>query len=140
MLRVSEFSDTAVSPHTAVSSSSLGMSFCGLRSRCSSTRNAFGSTGNTSPAFTIENSRSRTSASPNLKTNDLPAITSPSWLDLTRAERVHSGSEEHTSELQSPCNLVRRLLLEEKKKEKPAPSQVFPRPQDRHDADCPVRR
>src|ERR1039457_4061113 len=27
------------------------------------------------------------------------------------------GSEEHTSELQSPCNLVCRLLLEKKKKE-----------------------
>src|SRR2546426_6722701 len=27
-------------------------------------------------------------------------------------------SEEHTSELQSPCNLVCRLLLEKKKKEK----------------------
>src|SRR2546426_9202909 len=31
----------------------------------------------------------------------------------------HSGrSEEHTSELQSPCNLVCRLLLEKKKKSK----------------------
>src|SRR2546426_9044745 len=28
-------------------------------------------------------------------------------------------SEEHTSELQSPCNLVCRLLLEKKKKVKP---------------------
>src|SRR2546426_3622204 len=28
-------------------------------------------------------------------------------------------SEEHTSELQSPCNLVCRLLLEKKKKEQP---------------------
>src|SRR2546426_12623130 len=36
-------------------------------------------------------------------------------------ERVlppHSRSEEHTSELQSPCNLVCRLLLEKKKKKK----------------------
>src|SRR5256885_17081932 len=37
------------------------------------------------------------------------------------AERAHRGlfgerSEEHTSELQSPCNLVCRLLLEKKKK------------------------
>src|SRR2546426_8930254 len=31
-------------------------------------------------------------------------------------------SEEHTSELQSPCNLVCRLLLEKKKKTRPAPS------------------
>src|SRR5256885_8321863 len=29
--------------------------------------------------------------------------------------RVRSRSEEHTSELQSPCNLVCRLLLEKKK-------------------------
>src|SRR5256885_12956831 len=31
-------------------------------------------------------------------------------------------SEEHTSELQSPCNLVCRLLLEKKKKYKPPAS------------------
>src|SRR2546426_9319065 len=30
----------------------------------------------------------------------------------------HPRSEEHTSELQSPCNLVCRLLLEKKKKQK----------------------
>src|SRR2546426_4966373 len=54
-------------------------------------------------------------------------------LDLVRAAAarqpglrpvVHGGragvrrSEEHTSELQSPCNLVCRLLLEKKKKKK----------------------
>src|SRR2546426_9256585 len=33
--------------------------------------------------------------------------------DITRKEMVRS--EEHTSELQSPCNLVCRLLLEKKK-------------------------
>src|SRR5688500_2161032 len=32
--------------------------------------------------------------------------------------RLRSRSEEHTSELQSPCNLVCRLLLEKKKKKK----------------------
>src|SRR5256885_8759194 len=32
---------------------------------------------------------------------------------------VVQRSEEHTSELQSPCNLVCRLLLEKKKKEPP---------------------
>src|SRR5256885_4179161 len=33
------------------------------------------------------------------------------------AGHIHGGrSEEHTSELQSPCNLVCRLLLEKKKK------------------------
>src|SRR5256885_11355944 len=31
-------------------------------------------------------------------------------------------SEEHTSELQSPCNLVCRLLLEKKKNTTPAPT------------------
>src|SRR5256885_7577825 len=33
----------------------------------------------------------------------------------TRAAAAPSRSEEHTSELQSPCNLVCRLLLEKKK-------------------------
>src|SRR5256885_10764574 len=32
------------------------------------------------------------------------------------AGRLQARSEEHTSELQSPCNLVCRLLLEKKKK------------------------
>src|SRR5256885_13040750 len=32
------------------------------------------------------------------------------------APRASARSEEHTSELQSPCNLVCRLLLEKKKK------------------------
>src|SRR5256885_12047343 len=33
-----------------------------------------------------------------------------------RFQRCRNRSEEHTSELQSPCNLVCRLLLEKKKK------------------------
>src|SRR5256885_14496928 len=37
--------------------------------------------------------------------------------------RFESRSEEHTSELQSPCNLVCRLLLEKKKKTNQAPAQ-----------------
>src|SRR2546426_7759410 len=38
--------------------------------------------------------------------------------DTDRSDRRDAGnrSEEHTSELQSPCNLVCRLLLEKKKK------------------------
>src|SRR2546426_2162187 len=36
---------------------------------------------------------------------------------VTAQDRVFR-SEEHTSELQSPCNLVCRLLLEKKKKKK----------------------
>src|ERR1039457_7704663 len=34
--------------------------------------------------------------------------------EFKRAERCVMRSEEHTSELQSPCNLVCRLLLEKK--------------------------
>src|SRR3989454_7455040 len=37
-------------------------------------------------------------------------------LRLSRGQRMGVRSEEHTSELQSPCNLVCRLLLEKKKK------------------------
>src|SRR3989454_4623702 len=36
---------------------------------------------------------------------------------LTEALITEARSEEHTSELQSPCNLVCRLLLEKKKNE-----------------------
>src|SRR3989454_5472986 len=41
-------------------------------------------------------------------------------LDSQMLERAATAkrSEEHTSELQSPCNLVCRLLLEKKKKKK----------------------
>src|SRR2546426_3465300 len=42
------------------------------------------------------------------------------WIHLGRSpsRNVASGrSEEHTSELQSPCNLVCRLLLEKKKRQ-----------------------
>src|SRR5256885_7272870 len=35
--------------------------------------------------------------------------------DVAFARAVATRSEEHTSELQSPCNLVCRLLLEKKK-------------------------
>src|SRR5256885_8290514 len=34
---------------------------------------------------------------------------------LDQGAVIHARSEEHTSELQSPCNLVCRLLLEKKK-------------------------
>src|SRR6266566_411392 len=48
------------------------------------------------------------------------------WIDPSRRAYFRapirgwpkSRSEEHTSELQSPCNLVCRLLLEKKKKKK----------------------
>src|SRR5205807_4396653 len=40
------------------------------------------------------------------------------WSRNENGERDGLRSEEHTSELQSPCNLVCRLLLEKKKKKK----------------------
>src|SRR5205807_8764877 len=36
--------------------------------------------------------------------------------EATQTDNAEDRSEEHTSELQSPCNLVCRLLLEKKKK------------------------
>src|SRR5256885_8588904 len=45
--------------------------------------------------------------------------------DLLRRSRSKSNrSEEHTSELQSPCNLVCRLLLEKKKNNNPVALQL----------------
>src|SRR5256885_7795481 len=41
-------------------------------------------------------------------------------------------SEEHTSELQSPCNLVCRLLLEKKKSCQTEPRASAPDPRDAH--------
>src|SRR2546426_8153554 len=53
----------------------------------------------------------------------------PQQLDLLAVR-----SEEHTSELQSPCNLVCRLLLEKKKKNKlkshPSDALICNRPRD----------
>src|SRR2546426_5170632 len=46
-----------------------------------------------------------------------PSLARLSDLDLrAKADEFKKRSEEHTSELQSPCNLVCRLLLEKKKK------------------------
>src|SRR2546426_8118895 len=46
---------------------------------------------------------------------------------------LRGRSEEHTSELQSPCNLVCRLLLEKKKK-------IAHPPRIRYGSPSPVRR
>src|SRR2546426_1944790 len=54
--------------------------------------------------------------------NDLLPADADAALEFTVVDRARAGtawayrSEEHTSELQSPCNLVCRLLLEKKKK------------------------
>src|SRR5256885_2971969 len=42
-----------------------------------------------------------------------------------RVGRPWQRSEEHTSELQSPCNLVCRLLLEKKKRNNPRHSRAY---------------
>src|SRR2546426_12638994 len=38
------------------------------------------------------------------------------WVNRSPKKMLETRSEEHTSELQSPCNLVCRLLLEKKNK------------------------
>src|SRR5256885_5506416 len=47
---------------------------------------------------------------------DSPASHSHPASEPESREQENARSEEHTSELQSPCNLVCRLLLEKKKK------------------------
>src|SRR2546426_8334819 len=47
----------------------------------------------------------------------VPELQVPDFIHLVDVGYLQLGrSEEHTSELQSPCNLVCRLLLEKKKK------------------------
>src|SRR5256885_13093026 len=58
------------------------------------------------------------------------------------ASPPHRRSEEHTSELQSPCNLVCRLLLEKKKKKKQTEPRDITRPaisRVNHDSNSTVR-
>src|SRR5256885_5959510 len=43
-------------------------------------------------------------------------MSSAGWRQASNRCRSNSRSEEHTSELQSPCNLACRLLLEKNKK------------------------
>src|SRR2546426_6090963 len=50
-------------------------------------------------------------------TRELAAAELGHGVPLQHGVKWSSRSEEHTSELQSPCNLVCRLLLEKKKKE-----------------------
>src|SRR5256885_11206471 len=73
-----------------------------------------------------------------------------SWLEKLLPAKIQQTnptdrhrSEEHTSELQSPCNLVCRLLLE-KKKTQPAQNsrqrlQCLPIQVSRHSVSCSVR-
>src|SRR3989454_7260073 len=54
-------------------------------------------------------------ASVTTRVSKKPIVTSA--MELTSKSPYILRSEEHTSELQSPCNLVCRLLLEKKKKQ-----------------------
>src|SRR5256885_10601059 len=47
---------------------------------------------------------------------DRLALIEPLGTRLDQRQAIADRSEEHTSELQSPCNIVCRLLLEKKKK------------------------
>src|SRR2546426_4724488 len=76
------------------------------------------------PYTTLFRSRrsSTRSRGPCSRPGTTPIPTGPRLITPT-ATTPHGGatrrSEEHTSELQSPCNLVCRLLLEKKKKLRP---------------------
>src|SRR5256885_6244933 len=65
-----------------------------------------------------------------LKTRDLMRLVPGTSVDTIERCSGHNGtygvkrSEEHTSELQSPCNLVCRLLLEKKKNRRKPPQCV----------------
>src|SRR5256885_7205122 len=60
--------------------------------------------------------RPESSALDDLAAQTVAAVIIDSFRDGVRHENDVNRSEEHTSELQSPCNLVCRLLLEKKKK------------------------
>src|SRR5256885_6203333 len=67
---------------------------------------------------------------------DLRAIdkvfTSSGLDSATSSDRIMERSEEHTSELQSPCNLVCRLLLEKKHRHDLAHHPILARPRLKH--------
>src|SRR5256885_9006351 len=58
------------------------------------------------------------------------------WRNGRRITRGRRRSEEHTSELQSPCNLVCRLLLEKKKLLLDPSTQTVDVPRIRHFVTC----
>src|SRR5256885_6964080 len=66
-----------------------------------------------SPILFVQGSRDALCPLPDLE-RVRAAMTAPSALHVVQGG--NHRSEEHTSELQSPCNLVCRLLLEKKKK------------------------
>src|SRR5256885_9395565 len=58
----------------------------------------------------------------------------------TRGSRTRTRSEEHTSELQSPCNIVCRLLLEKKKKKEQFSKSQRPEVYYKLQSDCHLHR
>src|SRR5256885_6875292 len=56
----------------------------------------------------------------------VPDPVRPQQIDSQRRLGVAKRSEEHTSELQSPCNLVCRLLLEKKNKRRTELTALLP--------------
>src|SRR2546426_1801624 len=75
----------------------------------------------------------------NFSSADTPLVGSSSSRILGLATMVSAisssfltRSEEHTSELQSPCNLVCRLLLEKKKEESPTAHRLLEGPEVHH--------
>src|SRR5256885_11426983 len=68
------------------------------------------------PYTTLFRSRSTVTPLEVVELGDLVALHERAGIELRVLDRLLPRSEEHTSELQSPCNLVCRLLLEKKKK------------------------
>src|SRR6266516_5914243 len=70
------------------------------------------------PSAVTASSRQERTATPSSRTVQAPQTpcSQPTWVPVSR--RSWRRSEEHTSELQSPYDLVCRLLLEKKKKQK----------------------
>src|SRR5256885_7478010 len=66
---------------------------------------------------------------PSLRSISMRMISLPR-LSTSNGEENDRRSEEHTSELQSPCNLVCRLLLEKKKNKQEHHLRVSPTPHD----------
>src|SRR5256885_9246589 len=67
------------------------------------------------PYTTLFRSAAPNSASPGSAVSTMSSRRWVARISNNRATESVTRSEEHTSELQSPCNLVCRLLLEKKK-------------------------
>src|SRR5256885_12903736 len=58
---------------------------------------------------------------------------------LAQGIALFERSEEHTSELQSPCNLVCRLLLEKKKKKQKSLLDLYNTPHHCNESESPTK-